>query len=104
MRAAPAVLLLFVKRMIGLPGDTVHEDAHGFIDIDGRHLTEPYVRTPRRLQDTRNFGKTWHVPRGRYFVLGDNRPASCDSRVWGSVPARTVIGTVVKVIRSGRAA
>jgi signal peptidase I len=89
----------FVKRVIGLAGNTVHEDAHGFIEIDGKRLTEPYVRAPRRLGDSLNFGRTWHVPRGKYFVLGDNRPASCDSRVWGPVPAHNVIGTVVKVIR-----
>jgi signal peptidase I len=90
---------IFVKRVIGLPGETVHENAHGFIDIDGKRLAEPYVRAPRRLADSLNFGKTWHVPHKKYFVLGDNRPESCDSRVWGSVPAHNVIGTVVKVIR-----
>jgi signal peptidase I len=42
---------------------------------------------------------TWHVPRGTYFALGDNRAESCDSRVWGPVPARNVIGLVVKVLR-----
>jgi len=94
---------VFVKRVIGLPGDAVHEDAHGFIDIDGKRLAEPYLSAPRRLADNLNFGKTWHVPQGKYFLLGDNRASSCDSRMWGSVPAHNVIGTVVKVIRGGQA-
>jgi signal peptidase I len=95
---------VFVKRVIGLPGDTVHEDANGFIDIDGKRLAEPYLSAPRRLADSQHFGETWHVPQGEYFMLGDNRPESCDSRVWGSVPAHDVIGPVVKIIRSGNAA
>jgi hypothetical protein len=63
-----------VKRVIGLPGETVHEDAHGLIDIDGTHLSEPYIQRARRLADTQFFGKTWHVPRGDYFVLGTTAP------------------------------
>jgi signal peptidase I len=92
---------LFVKRVIGLPGETVHEDAHGRIDIDGAPLSEPYVQRARRLEDSASFGKTWHVPRGDYFVLGDNRPDSCDSRVWGGVPKKNVVGPVVKIVHGG---
>ena len=44
----------------------------------------------------------WQIPQGSYFALGDNRAESCDSRVWGSVPARNVIGPVVKVLRGGQ--
>jgi signal peptidase I len=87
-----------VKRVIGLPGETVHEDAHGRIDIDGAPLSEPYVQRARRLEDSSSFGKTWNVPRGDYFVLGDNRPGSCDSRVWGGLPKKNVVGPVVKII------
>jgi signal peptidase I len=92
---------MFVKRVIGLPGETVHEDAHGFIDVDGTRLSEPYVQRAARLQDSMHFGHTWHVQRGTYFVLGDNRPQSCDSRAWGGVPKRNVVGPVVKIERSG---
>jgi signal peptidase I len=88
---------LFVKRVIGLPGETIHEDGHGFIDVDGKRLAEPYIRKARRLGDTTFFGRTWHVPPGDYFMLGDNRPQSCDSRVWGGVPKRNVVGPVVKI-------
>jgi len=89
----------FIKRVIGVSGDTVHEDHKGFIEINGKRLTEPYLSADRRLADTAHFGQTWHVPNGNYF-MGDNRAQSCDSRVWGSVPARNVIGPVTKIIRT----
>ena len=79
----------FVKRIIGLPGETVSE-RNGRIFIDGRPLDEPYVRPERR--DTESGG--WEVPEGHYFMMGDNRRNSCDSRRWGSVPRANLIGTV----------
>jgi signal peptidase I len=85
----------FVKRLIGLPGDTVHEDGHGFIWIDGKKLNEPYIKPPRRESDTDHYDMTWHVPPGEYFFMGDNRGSSCDSRAWGSVPRKNLIGKVV---------
>ncbi len=96
----------FVKRLIGLPGETVREDDFGNIWIRGPDskkwvkLREPYLSKARRLADTEHFGQTWHVPPGKYFMMGDNRGESCDSRVWGSVPAGDVIGLVVKIIRT----
>jgi signal peptidase I len=98
---------LFVKRVIGLPGETVREDDHGFIWVRGPNsktfvkLEEPYLSAQRRLEDSMHFGQTWHVPKGGYFMMGDNRAASCDSRTWGSVPRRNIIGPVVQIIRSG---
>jgi signal peptidase I len=41
------------------------------------------------------------MPRGDYFVVGDTRPNSCDSRTWGGIPARNVIGPVIKILRGG---
>jgi signal peptidase I len=90
----------FVKRVIGLPGDWVHEDDQGFIYIKSPgqkqyvKLKEPYISKQDRLADTAHFGITKHVPEGQYFMMGDNRSQSCDSRTWGSVPRNKLIGIV----------
>jgi signal peptidase I len=89
------------RRLIGLPGETVREDDSGFIWIrpPGRStwtkLAEPYVSSTTRADDTAHFGRSWPVPKGDYFMLGDNRPNSCDSRSWGAVPRSSLIGPVI---------
>jgi signal peptidase I len=81
----------FVKRIIGLPGEVVSE-RRGIVYIDGTRLIEPYIDPSRRDRATR----TWpRVPAHAYFVMGDNRAASCDSRTWGTVPRKSLIGPVV---------
>jgi signal peptidase I len=91
---------VFVKRLIGLPGETVKEDAKGFIWIgDARtdtffKLKEPYIQADRRSQDTQHYNQHWTVPAGQYFFMGDNRGQSCDSRDWGAVPRKNIIGEV----------
>ena len=90
----------FVKRVIGLPGDTVHEDDKGFISIKKPNtpefvkLKEPYIPKQSRLADSQHYGQTWTVPEGSYFMMGDNRAQSCDSRTWGAVPRDKLIGIV----------
>jgi signal peptidase I len=80
----------FVKRLIGLPGETIQEKT-GYVYINGRKLKEPYIQKQRR--DTQNYGPLT-IPKGQYFFMGDNRAQSCDSRQWGTVPRGNLIGTV----------
>ena len=90
----------FVKRVIGLPGETVHEDEKGFISVkkpgapEFVQLKEPYLPAQNRLADSQHFGQTWTVPPDNYFMMGDNRAQSCDSRTWGAVPRNKLIGIV----------
>jgi signal peptidase I len=85
----------YVKRLIGLPGETVREDRASHIWIDGHELAESYVSAEVRASDLKFRGDSWHVPSGSYFMLGDSRGDSCDSRMWGSVPRASLIGPAV---------
>jgi signal peptidase I len=90
---------IFVKRIIGLPGE-VWAERKGYTYIDGRRISEPYVQPGRRDTDTRSLldippaGTLKRIPRGMYLMEGDNRAHSCDSRVWGLVPRSSIIGKV----------
>ena len=75
-----------VKRIIGLPGDMI-ECKDGVVHINGSPLAEPYVQGT-----TYDFNAT--VPAECYFVMGDNRQGSEDSRVFGPVPRQYIIGRV----------
>ena len=86
----------YVKRVIGLPGDTI--DIHdGAVWINGKKLVESYAdgRTQKYQLQT-----PYQVPENCYFVMGDNRENSLDSRFWGCVPRNDVIGTPVMIYMS----
>lgn len=81
----------FLKRVIGLPGEQVSE-RNGYFYVDGKPLHEPYVP----FADRDSVTHTWpRDGKGQYFVMGDNRIDSCDSRTWGTVPRSAFIGPVV---------
>jgi signal peptidase I len=84
----------YIKRIIAVPGDrvTIHD---GGVYVNGRRLVESYIRNPYPRNyslPTIPFRGSDVVPPGNYFVLGDNRDNSADSRFWGLLPRRDIIG------------
>src|ERR1039458_585221 len=83
----------YIKRIIGLPGDTIEID-NGTVYVNGKKLDEPYV--PAEYRDHVPLKKE-SVPADKYFVLGDHRSSSNDSRVWGFVDRKEIYGKAVFV-------
>lgn len=81
----------YIKRVIGMPGDTV-EIIDGEVFVNEQRLNEPYVDA--RYEDHRSYLPVF-VERGHYYVLGDHRNQSNDSRSWGLVPVKYIYGKAV---------
>jgi signal peptidase I len=80
----------FIKRVVGLPGDRLSiQDGH--VIRDGRREADSYI-VRCNGEESCNFPQTITVPRGDYYMMGDNRPDSEDSRFWGPVPRSWIIG------------
>jgi len=80
---------VYVKRVIGLPGETVAIQ-DGCVSINGRPLPEPY-----KAFAAHGDMSAQAIPPGQYFVMGDNRDVSDDSRYWGDLPRHDIIGRAV---------
>ena len=86
-----------VKRVIALPGQTIYS-AGNSVYVDGRRLPESYlpVHDPLGRQiPGASKAAPFHVPPGEFYVMGDNRAISCDSRFWGPIKGSSIIGKVV---------
>jgi signal peptidase I len=81
----------FIKRVVGLPGEMV-EIRRGIVYVDGAAIAEPYV--PPQYEDLSDYGPV-RVPQEDYFVMGDHRISSNDSRVFGPVASRYIYGRAV---------
>lgn len=80
----------YIKRIIGLPGDTVRI-ANGTVYISNVPLIEPYIAAPP------DYSNEWTVPESQLFVLGDNRNNSADSHAWGFLPEENILGKALVV-------
>ena len=84
----------YIKRIIGVGGDTVEIREDGFVYVNGVKLVETYLYAQGgEPQPTIPFGQAhWVVPEGEFFVMGDHREKSADSRSFGTIPASSIIG------------
>ena len=88
-----------VKRVIALPGQTIYSSGNN-IYVDGKLLAEPYLPHDDPLGPPIPHASQQHpfrVPPGEFYLLGDNRSISCDSRYWGPIEGPTIIGKVILV-------
>jgi signal peptidase I len=77
-----------IKRIVGLPNETIEVKPGGSVLINGKLLEEPYVREPEHNP----YPLRVTIPQNSYFVMGDNRPHSGDSRQFGAIPKNLIFG------------
>jgi signal peptidase I len=80
----------FIKRVVAVPGDRI-KVLSGQVYIDGKRQKEPFIR-PDTSCPICNLPKEITIPPGQFFMMGDNRGQSADSREWGPVPKKWIIG------------
>ncbi len=110
-RFPPNPSIYFIKRVIGLPGDKL-QMINKKLYRNGKAINEPYVQHTDNLIDPPNMPKgmfgqrdNWGpiiVPKGKYFMMGDNRDESYDSRFWGYVPEKNLVGKAFIIYFSDR--
>ena len=92
-----------VKRVIGLPGETISltKGSKGYVEINGKRLDETWLPSseqgmtfPGPAGTPYNLAKPYVIPANHYFVMGDNRSDSCDSRYWGPIARSLIVGKV----------
>jgi len=98
----------YIKRVVGLPGDTIQIKANDGVYINDKYLLEPYINEVTHyncldLQDIpvyKKIGKKGKivVPKGHLFVMGDNRNRSQDSHVWGFLDQKRIVGRAVVIV------
>ncbi len=89
-----------VKRVIGLPGDVISLSS-GYVYIDGKRLNESWLPATEQgitsagpTGNNSNLSHPYRIPANSYFVMGDNRNDSCDSRYWGPIQKSLIVGKV----------
>jgi len=89
-----------VKRVVGLPGDVISL-SRGYVYIDGKRLDESWLPAGEQgitsegpQGNASNLVHPYHIPANEYFVMGDNRNDSCDSRYWGPIKQSLIVGKV----------
>jgi signal peptidase I len=88
-----------VKRVVALPGQTIYSSGSN-IYVDGKLLSEPYLpkndTLGKPIPDASE-QRPYKVPAGEFYMMGDNRAVSCDSRFWGPVKGSAIVGRAIVV-------